>query len=75
MNPFYTPQQQNSVPGSTGPFNNNFINMINQFNQFKSTFQGDPKQCVQNMLDSGRMSQEQFNQLSAMAQFFKNFLH
>lgn len=42
-------------------------NFIQQFNQFKSIFKGDPKQQVQNMLNSGQMSQSQFNQLSQMA--------
>lgn len=42
-------------------------NFLQQFNQFKSIFKGDPKQQVQNMLNSGQMSQSQFNQLSQMA--------
>lgn len=57
------------------PFNmfglNNFGNMMNQFNQFRSTFQGDPQQRVQELLNSGQMSQQQFNQLSNMAQLFR----
>lgn len=40
---------------------------LKQFNQFKSTFTGDPRQQVQNMLNNGQMSQQQFNQLSQMA--------
>lgn len=40
---------------------------MRKFQQFKSTFNGDPKQQVQNMLNSGQMSQDQFNQLSQMA--------
>lgn len=40
---------------------------LKQFNQFKSTFSGDPRKQVQNMLNSGQMSQEQFNKLSQMA--------
>lgn len=35
---------------------NNPIQMIQQFNQFRQTFQGDPKQQVQNLLNSGQMS-------------------
>lgn len=56
-----------------GPFGN-INNVLNQFNQFKSTFQGDPKQKVQDLLNSGQMSQEQFNQLSSMAQMFQTLL-
>jgi hypothetical protein len=42
-------------------------NFINQFNQFRSTFSGNPEAQVKQMLQSGRMSQEQFQQLSQMA--------
>lgn len=66
MNPLF-----NIFGGQQGPFNNN---IINQFNQFQSTFQGDPKQKVQDLLNSGQMSQEQFNQLSSMAQVFQTLL-
>ena len=47
------------------PFNmmGNPMQMIMQrFNQFRQTFQGDPQQQVQQMLNSGRISQEQYNQ-------------
>ena len=67
MNPLF-----NMFGNQQGPFNNN--NIINQFNQFQSTFQGDPKQKVQDLLNSGQMSQEQFNQLSSMAQVFQTLL-
>lgn len=56
-----------------GPFGN-VANMMNQFNQFKSTFQGNPQQKVQDLLNSGEMSQEQFNQLSSMAQLFRQLM-
>ena len=52
----------------------NPMQMIQQFNQFRQTFQGDPKQQVQNLLNSGQMSQEQFNQLSSMAQMFQQLI-
>lgn len=42
-------------------------NFINQFNQFRSTFSGNPEAQVKQMLQSGKMSQEQFQQLSQMA--------
>lgn len=50
----------------------NAMNMMQQFNQFRSNFQGDPRQAVMNLLSSGQMSQEQFNQLSQMARTFQN---
>ena len=42
-------------------------NFISQFNQFRQNFRGDPRRQVQQLLNSGRMSQEQFNQLKQMA--------
>lgn len=56
-----------------GLFNNPML-LIQQFNQFRQNFQGDPRQQVQNLLDSGQMSQEQFNQLSSMAQMFQQLI-
>lgn len=56
------------------PVNSGFANMMSQFNQFKQNFQGDPKAQVQQLLDSGRMTQEQFNQLSQAATQFQNFM-
>lgn len=53
---------------------NNPMQMIQQFNQFKNSFTGDPKQAVMNLLQSGQMNQQQLNQLQAMAKEFKNFL-
>ena len=58
------------------PYNmfGNINNMIAQFNQFQSNFSGDPKQKVQDLLNSGQMSKEQFNKLSSMAQAFQIFM-
>ena len=56
-----------------GPFGN-FQQMMQQFQQFKSTFQGDPKQTVMNMVNSGRISQEQLNQAQQMARQFQQMM-
>lgn len=48
------------------PFGN-IQEMVGKLNQFKQSFQGDPKQQVQQLLNSGKMSQNQYNQLSQMA--------
>lgn len=50
----------------------NMMDFMKQFNQFKSNFKGDPKQQVQQLLESGQMSQEQFNQFSEMAKQFQS---
>ena len=49
--------------------------IINQFNTFKNSLQGDPRQIVQQLLQSGKMSQAQYNQLSQMALQFKNLFY
>ena len=63
----------NQVPiGSNQPMMNmnNPMNMMQAFMNFKKNFQGDPKTAVMNMLNSGQMSQSQFNQLQGMANQF-----
>lgn len=72
-NPLFNMFGGSQPPQPRGPFDN-AANIMQQFNQFKSTFQGDPQQKVQELLQSGQMSQQQFNQLSAMAQTFRQLL-
>ena len=69
MNPLF-----NILNGGIQP-QNPMMNMISQLNQFRQTFQGNPKQQVQQLLSSGRMSQEQFNQLSQMATQIQNMMN
>lgn len=42
-------------------------NFINQFNQFRQTFMGNPEAQVKQMLQNGQMSQAQFEQLAQTA--------
>ena len=49
-------------------------NMMQRFQQFKQTFSGNPQQIVQQMLNSGKISQEQYNQAVQMANQFQQFL-
>lgn len=60
----------NQQPNSNNPVGN-MANMLRQFNDFRSNFKGDPEQQVRNLLNSGQMSQEQFNQLSELAKQFQ----
>lgn len=53
---------------------NPMANMIEQFNQFKKNFKGDPKAQVQQMLNSGQITQEQFNKASQMANQMMRFM-
>lgn len=49
-------------------------NIIQQFMEFRKNFTGDPKQMVQNMLNSGRISQTQLNQYANQANQIYNQL-
>jgi len=46
---------------------NQFMNMINSFNQFRSTFSGNPEQQVKSMIQNGQMSQQQFEEIAQLA--------
>lgn len=53
----------------------NMGGLIQQFQQFKNSFKGDPKQQVQQMFNSGQITQEQYNravqQANALQQILK----
>lgn len=50
-------------PQASGP-----MGMLEEFNKFKASMQGkDPQAMVQELIRTGRMSQQQFNQLAQMA--------
>lgn len=53
----------------------NLTGMLQQFNQFRQTFRGDPKQQVQQLLNSGQISQAQYNQAVQMAKALQNMLN
>ncbi len=69
-NPLFNALGGGRMPGPMGQFGQ----MMQQFQQFRQSFQGDPKAEVQKLLQSGKMSQQQLNQLQAMAQQFQQFL-
>lgn len=61
MNPLYNEMGNNNVP-------NNFMS---RFQQFRQNFKGNPQEQVQQMLNSGKVSQEQYNRAVQMAQQFQ----
>lgn len=63
-NPLYQ-QQINQQPMN---------NIIQRFQQFKQTFSGDPRQQVQQLLNSGKVSQQQYNQAVQMANQLQRML-
>ena len=54
--------------------NNGFAGMMAELNRFRSAFQGNAKAEVQKLIRSGQMSQDQFNQISQMANQIAGFL-
>lgn len=42
--------------------------LIQRFQQFQQMFKGDPRQQIQQMLNSGKISQQQYNNAVQMAQ-------
>ena len=50
MNPLYNEMQSNNG------------NMLQRFQQFRQNFHGNPQQQVQQLLNSGKVSQQQYNQ-------------
>lgn len=66
-NPLFDALGGNAVPG-------NMAQIINQFNQFKQTFSGDPRAQVQQLLNSGKVSQAQYDQAVKMANQLQKML-
>lgn len=60
MNPLYEQMQNNQFAGGG--------NMLQRFQQFRQNFRGNPQEQVQQLLNSGRVSQQQYNQAVQMAQ-------
>ena len=56
-NPLYN---QLNGGGRNAPF-------IQKLQEFKRTFSGDPRQVIQNMISSGRVSQDQVNRCAQQA--------
>lgn len=63
MNPLFNLLGGGQMPGPMG----NVQRMMQQFQQFASSFRGDPRKQVQDLLNSGRMTQDQYNKLQQMA--------
>lgn len=53
---------------------NGFMQMVQQFKQFKANFQGGPKAEVEKLLQSGKLTQQQLNQLQQMAKQFQSLM-
>ena len=64
MNQIY--QQMNPKSGTN--------NIIQRFQQFKNSFRGDPQQQVQQLLNSEKVSQQQYDQAVQMTNQLKQMM-
>lgn len=53
---------------------NNQNNFIQKFNEFRKNFSGNPQQQVQQLLNSGKVSQAQYNRAVQMANNMRRML-
>ena len=53
---------------------NNINNLMQKLNYLKQTFQGDPNKKIQELLNSGKVTQEQYNQAVQQAQQIRKTL-
>ncbi len=67
-NPLYHSVSQNQQMGGI----NNFIQRLNQL---KRSFSGDPQQQIQQLLNSGKVTQDQYNRAVQQAQAIQKMLH
>ncbi len=61
----------NPIYQQYGNGNNDFMS---RFQQFKKTFSGNPQQMIQQMLNSGRITQEQLNTAMMKANAFMKLM-
>lgn len=54
--------------------NNQFSQIIEQAKQMQKTFTGNPKAEVERLVQTGKMSQEQFNQYARVANQIMRFM-
>lgn len=62
----------NKLYQEMGP-QNPYQNMMRQFEDFRKNFTGDPQAKIQQMLNSGQISQQQYNMAVQKANMIKSF--
>ena len=65
MNPLYS-QYQSQNQGES---------LLQRYQQFRQTFQGNPQQQIQQMLNTGKVNQAQYNRAVQMAQQFSRLFN
>lgn len=59
---------------SAGSSSSNPLQVLQQFQQFRNQFQGDPKKVIDQMLQSGRISESQLQTAMQMANQFRSLV-
>lgn len=70
MNPLFNALGGGQMPGPMG----NMQQMAKEIQQFKASFQGDPRAEVEKMLQSGKITQAQLNRAQQMARQIQQFM-
>jgi len=68
MNPLYQ-QQRNNIATANNP-----DEIMKQLQRFSKTINGDPQHMVQQLLNSGKVSQDQYNSAVQIAKRLQQFL-
>lgn len=61
-------------PRATQPSGHNPMQMMQQFQQFRNNFRGNPQQMVQHMLQTGQINEAQLQQAMQTARQFQQFV-
>lgn len=56
------------------PVQSPMMNMLNNFYEFRKSFKGNPQQEVQKLIQSGRISPQQYQQIQAMAKQLQPYI-
>lgn len=74
MNSILSRNSQSVAPQPTNTAGGINPQMLQQFQQFKNSFKGNPKQIVMNMLQNGQITNPQLQQTMQMAKQLKGIL-
>lgn len=66
--PMYNNNPMQQLLNAYGSINN----LMNQYNNWNNNYNGNAEQEVRGMLNSGRLSQQQFNTVRQLAQMIQN---
>ena len=72
MNPLFNLLGGGAFQGT--PFGN-AMDFMQRFNQFRQSYHGNPQQQIQNMLNSGQITQQQYNDAVQKAQQIQAMLN